>query len=89
LAFATASMERVLAVDMTKGTVRFAAALAVASSPFLCRIPCTPTGAVITGERSLTPTRSSDIARLVLGVDMRSATYIKIAMGSIAKHTGG
>jgi hypothetical protein len=57
LALATASMERALAVDMMNGTSTFAAALAVASSPSLFKIPCTPTGAMSMGEGNLTPKR--------------------------------
>lgn len=57
MALATASIERVLAVDKTNGTPTFAAALAVANSPSLCKIPCTPMGATSMGEGNLTPKR--------------------------------
>ena len=50
-------MERVLAVDMMNGTPTLAAALAVASSASLCKIPCTPTGATSMGEGNWTPKR--------------------------------
>lgn len=57
MALATASMEREHALDMTNGTLTFAAALAVASSASLCKIPCTPMGAMSMGEGNLTPKR--------------------------------
>jgi hypothetical protein len=50
-------MDRVAAVDMMNGTPTFAAAVAVAISPSLCRIPWTPTGAMSMGEGNLTPKR--------------------------------
>jgi len=78
-------MERVLAVDMVNGTPTLAAALAVANSPSLCKIPCAPTGAMIMGEGSLTPKRVVWEVRqsALLLVSEESSAYIKIAMGRI------
>jgi hypothetical protein len=83
-------MERVLAVDMMKGTPTLAAALAVASSASLCKIPCTPTGATSMGEGNWTPKRVvwEEQSALLLPVVKESGTYVKITMGGIAKHAG-
>ena len=92
LALATASMERALAVDMMNGTPTLAAALAVASSPSLCKMPCTPTGAMSIGEGNLTPKRVVCEAQLAalfkLLAGWSGGGYVEITMCSIAKHTG-
>jgi len=77
-------MERALAVDMVNGTPTLAAALAVASSPSLCKIPCTPTGAMIMGEGSLTPKRVVwDVGQSALLLASKSSAYVKIAIGRV------
>jgi len=78
-------MERELAVDMVNGTPTLAAALAVASSPSLCKIPCTPMGAMIMGEGSLTPKRVVwDVGQsALLLASEKSSAYVKIAIGRV------
>ena len=71
-------MERVLAVDIVNGTPTLAAVLAVTSSPSLCKIPCTLTGAMIMGEGSLTP------KRVVWEVEQKSTLMLASTMGRVA-----
>jgi hypothetical protein len=83
-------MERELAVDMMYGTPTFAAAFAVASSPSLCKIPCTPTGATNTGEGNLTPKRVvwEERVNSCRWKKNENDAYVKIAMGGVVQHTG-
>ena len=76
MALATAPMELVLAVDMTKSTPTFAAGsqwLAVASSPSSHKTPRTPRRATSMGEGTLTSKR-------VIWGGRESVAYVKVTM---------
>ena len=70
LCAATSSIEQMLIVDSVNGMPNFSAARAAWISPSACCMPVSPTGAMHTGMRAVTPT----IVVAVLRFSMFTAT---------------
>ena len=70
-AAATSSIDVVDAVDMTIGTLIFAAARATAISPSSWKRESTPTGPIKSGEEYLTPKSVTPRSRLLASTNIR------------------